>query len=90
MINRVVLVGRLTRDPESQYTPNGIAIAKFTVAINNSGTISASTGTIGLDNGGSSSGIFSPGAAGTINFSSGNHTLLPASSPTKAPPRWRM
>lgn len=33
MINRVVLVGRLTRDPESQYTPNGIAIAKFTVAV---------------------------------------------------------
>ena len=33
MINRVILVGRLTRDPESQYTPNGIAIAKFTVAV---------------------------------------------------------
>src|SRR2546421_328444 len=33
MINRVVLVGRLTKDPESQYTPNGIAIAKFTVAV---------------------------------------------------------
>ena len=33
MINRVVLVGRLTKDPESQYTPNGIAIAKFTIAV---------------------------------------------------------
>ncbi len=33
MLNRIVLIGRLTRDPESQYTPNGIAIAKFTVAV---------------------------------------------------------
>jgi single-strand DNA-binding protein len=33
MLNRVVLIGRLTRDPESQYTPSGIAIAKFTVAV---------------------------------------------------------
>jgi single-strand DNA-binding protein len=33
MINRIVLVGRLTRDPESQYTPNGIAVAKFSVAV---------------------------------------------------------
>src|SRR5579864_5048381 len=33
MLNRVVLIGRLTRDPESSYTPNGIALAKFTVAV---------------------------------------------------------
>ncbi len=33
MLNRIVLIGRLTKDPESQYTPNGIAIAKFTVAV---------------------------------------------------------
>ncbi len=33
MVNRIVLVGRLTRDPESQYTTNGIAIAKFSVAV---------------------------------------------------------
>jgi single-strand DNA-binding protein len=33
MLNRAVLVGRLTRDPESQYTPSGVAIAKFTVAV---------------------------------------------------------
>lgn len=32
MINRIVLVGRLTRDPEMRYTPNGIAVARFTVA----------------------------------------------------------
>jgi single-strand DNA-binding protein len=34
MINRVVLVGRLTKDPELKYTPNGIAVARFTLAVN--------------------------------------------------------
>lgn len=34
MINRVVLVGRLTRDPELRYTPNGVAVANFTLAVN--------------------------------------------------------
>ena len=32
-LNRVVLVGRLTRDPESQYTSSGIALAKFGIAV---------------------------------------------------------
>lgn len=34
MLNRVVLVGRLTKDPELKYTPNGVAVANFTVAVN--------------------------------------------------------
>ncbi|QOY37370.1 single-stranded DNA-binding protein [Anaerobacillus isosaccharinicus] len=34
MLNRVVLVGRLTRDPELKYTPNGIAVASITLAVN--------------------------------------------------------
>lgn len=34
MLNRVVLVGRLTRDPEMRYTPNGVAVANFTIAVN--------------------------------------------------------
>lgn len=33
MINRSVLVGRLTKDPELKYTPNGVAVAKFTLAV---------------------------------------------------------
>lgn len=32
MINRTVLVGRLTKDPELRYTPNGVAVANFTIA----------------------------------------------------------
>src|SRR5699024_10491529 len=34
MLNRVVMVGRLTRDPDLRYTPNGIAVANFNVAAN--------------------------------------------------------
>lgn len=35
MINRVVLVGRLTRDPELRKTANGASVASFTIAIDN-------------------------------------------------------
>lgn len=34
MINRTVLVGRLTRDPELRYTQGGTAVASFTLAVN--------------------------------------------------------
>lgn len=34
MINRVVLVGRLTKDPELKYTQSGIAVCRFTLACN--------------------------------------------------------
>ena len=33
MINNVVLVGRLTRDPEMRYTQNGIAVTNFRIAV---------------------------------------------------------
>ncbi len=34
MINRVVLVGRLTRDVELKKTPNGASVVSFTIACN--------------------------------------------------------
>ncbi|BCA84486.1 single-stranded DNA-binding protein [Enterococcus saigonensis] len=34
MINNVVLVGRLTKDPDLRYTANGAAVATFTLAVN--------------------------------------------------------
>ncbi|PAD17387.1 single-stranded DNA-binding protein [Shouchella clausii] len=34
MLNRVILVGRLTKDPALKYTPNGVAVANFTLAVN--------------------------------------------------------
>ena len=33
MVNHIVLVGRLTRDPEMRYTPSGAAVARFTLAV---------------------------------------------------------
>lgn len=33
-LNRTILVGRLTKDPDLRYTPNGVAVATFTLAVN--------------------------------------------------------
>jgi single-strand DNA-binding protein len=33
MLNRVILIGRLTRDPELRYLPNGTATTSFTLAV---------------------------------------------------------
>ncbi|WP_062307081.1 single-stranded DNA-binding protein [Alicyclobacillus sendaiensis] len=33
MLNRVILIGRLTADPELRYTNNGTAVASFTLAV---------------------------------------------------------
>ena len=33
MLNRIVLIGRLTRDPELRFTPNGKAVCSFTLAV---------------------------------------------------------
>ena len=34
MLNRVVLIGRLTRDRELRYTPGGVAVTSFNLAVN--------------------------------------------------------
>lgn len=33
MMNVVVLIGRLTADPELKYTPSGVAVATFSIAV---------------------------------------------------------
>lgn len=33
MLNRIILIGRLTKDPELRYTPNGVAVASFSLAV---------------------------------------------------------
>jgi single-strand DNA-binding protein len=37
-LNHVILIGRLTRDPELRYTSSGIAVTKFTLAVDRSFT----------------------------------------------------
>lgn len=34
MLNCVIIIGRLTKDPELRYSPAGVAIANFTLAVN--------------------------------------------------------
>jgi single-strand DNA-binding protein len=33
MINRIILVGRMVADPELRYTPSGVAVARFRMAV---------------------------------------------------------
>jgi len=33
MLNRVILIGRLTRDPELRYTPGGAAVTRMAIAV---------------------------------------------------------
>jgi single-strand DNA-binding protein len=33
LLNRVILIGRLTKDPELRYTPAGVAVTQFTLAV---------------------------------------------------------
>jgi single-strand DNA-binding protein len=33
MLNRVILIGRLANDPESKFTPSGIAVTTFRIAV---------------------------------------------------------
>jgi single-strand DNA-binding protein len=36
MLNRIVLIGRLTKDPELRYTQSGIPVSSFTLAVDRS------------------------------------------------------
>ena len=36
MINKVILMGRLTREPELKTTPNGVSVLTFTIAADRS------------------------------------------------------
>ena len=38
MLNRVILIGRLTADPELRYTNSGTAVASFTLAVDRART----------------------------------------------------
>ena len=33
MLNRVILMGRLTADPEHKQTPNGVSVTSFSIAV---------------------------------------------------------
>lgn len=33
-MNKVILIGRLVREPDLRYTPNGKAVCSFTIAVN--------------------------------------------------------
>lgn len=38
MVNKVILIGNLGRDPETRYTPNGKAVTRFSLATSNTWT----------------------------------------------------
>ena len=47
MLNRIVLIGRLTRDPELRYTQNGTGVCSFTLAVDR--RFKSADGTRGTD-----------------------------------------
>jgi len=41
MLNKIMLIGNLGRDPEMNYTPNGTAVTKFSLAVSRTYTSAA-------------------------------------------------
>lgn len=41
MLNKVILIGRLTRSPEMRYVNDGVAVARFTLAVDRNYTNSS-------------------------------------------------
>ena len=37
-MNQIIIMGRMTRDPELRHTPNGVPVASFSLAVNRSYT----------------------------------------------------
>ena len=37
-MNKIILIGNLTRDPELRTTPSGVSVCDFTIAVNNRGS----------------------------------------------------
>ena len=33
MLNKVILMGRITVEPELKHTPSGVAVTRFTIAV---------------------------------------------------------
>lgn len=48
MLNRVILMGRLTSDPEHKQTPNGVSVTSFSIAVDRN-FADKSTGNRGTD-----------------------------------------
>ena len=49
MYNKAFLIGNLTRDPEVRYTTSGIAVARFSIAVNRFTSKSAGSAEAGND-----------------------------------------
>lgn len=41
MLNKIMLIGNLGRDPEMNYTPSGVAVTKFSLAVSRSYKVQA-------------------------------------------------
>jgi single-strand DNA-binding protein len=44
MLNKVILIGRLATDPELKYTPSGVAVTSFRIAVDRSFSRNSETG----------------------------------------------
>ncbi len=51
----------------------GTGTSDFTVRVNNTGSVSVSSGTLSFNGGGTHSGVFTPAATGTVRFGGGTH-----------------
>ncbi len=83
-INKVILVGRLGKDPEVRYIPNGGAVANLQVATSESWrdkqTGEMRTGTLGLP----ASGLFTRFIVTYVSIRTSDTSSIPHSTPSQA------